>query len=330
MVDDMVRRARGSLIGLAIGDAIGSPTEGKTITQIRERWGRVTDFLSPDQSGTDDTEYALFSASLLSKHGRELTSKIVAERWRRDIISRDNRYKGAGFSEMMTIANLNAGLEPPLSGMHLHSWSDGLAMRAAPYGIAACGDPTLAASLTEIDGSVSHAGEGIYSGQAVAAAVAMSMTGAGVDEWVNAALAVIPRDCWTSRAILSAAEIARKSEDVWSALEPLYNHLACHYYYWSDVAPEAVSLAFGILIAARGEYVDSVLGAINIGRDTDTIAAIAGAITGASVGIDAIPNDWIEHVKEAKGTCIHAVAGVDIRCVADSLAEMAIKWSKDR
>ena len=330
MVDDMVRRARGSLIGLAVGDAMGSPTEGKSIAQIRERWGRVTDFISPDQSGTDDTEYALFSAFLLLTHGRALTPKIVAESWRHDIISGDNRYKGAGFSEMMTIANLNAGLEPPLSGMHLHSWSDGLAMRAAPYGIAACGDPFLAASLTEIDGCVSHSGEGIYGGQAVAAAVAMAMTGAGVDELVSVALAVIPADCWTSRAIINAAEIARKSEDVWSALEPLYNQLVCKSYYWSDMAPEAVSIAFGVLIAARGEYVDSVLGAINIGRDTDTIAAIAGAIAGARVGIDAIPNDWAEHIREAKGTCIHAVAGVDIQSAADSLAAMAIKWSKDR
>ncbi|MCK7518779.1 MAG: ADP-ribosylglycohydrolase family protein [Ignavibacteriales bacterium] len=43
-----------------------------------------------------------------------------------------------------------------------------------------------------------------------------------------------------------------------------------------------VGLAFGIITAAKLNFEDAVLGAVNIGRDTDTIAAIAGAICGAS------------------------------------------------
>ncbi len=76
-------RARGSFIGLAVGDALGSPTEGKTPDEIFSRWGRVTDFLSDDQGGSDDTEYALFSAKLLLQKKRELTSEHVADAWRR-------------------------------------------------------------------------------------------------------------------------------------------------------------------------------------------------------------------------------------------------------
>ncbi len=330
MVNEIIGRARGCLVGLAVGDALGNPTEGKTITEIRRRWGRVTDFLSPEQYGTDDTEYALFSARLLLTHGRALTPNLVAESWKRDIISGTNRYKGAGFSEMMTIANLRAGLAPPLSGQHLYSWSDGLAMRVAPYGIAASGDPFLAASLAEIDGCVSHSEEGIFSGQAVAAAVSMAMTGASVDDLIAAAVQVIPEDSWTARSIGAGVAIGKRSADVWLALEPLYEDLVCRCHHWPDIAPEAVGLAFGILSAARGQFEDAVLGAINIGRDADTIAAIAGAIAGAHEGIDRIPQHWAERISTAKGTCIHTVVGMDIWRTADELAALSIKWAKKK
>jgi ADP-ribosylglycohydrolase len=185
-------RARGCMLGLAVGDALGSPTEGKTPDKIFSLWGRVTDFLSDDQGGSDDTEYALFTAKVLLNKKNSLTSADIAEAWRKDIINESGRYKGAGFSELITIQNLKKGLKPPSTGQHLHSWSDGLAMRVAPFGIAAAGKPEFAASLANIDGSVSHSGEGIYSGQAVAAAIAMAMTGASLNEIISAALSVIP------------------------------------------------------------------------------------------------------------------------------------------
>jgi ADP-ribosylglycohydrolase len=228
----------------------------------------VLDFLSDDQQGSDDTEFAVINAQLLLRKERTLTSADVAEAWRQWIIKANNSYKGAGFSEMLAIRNLSEGLQPPESGRHLQSWSDGLAMRVAPFGIAAAGDPKFAAHLAEVDGSVSHSGEGIYAGKAVAAAVSVAMTGAPVEKIIRAALAVAPADSWTAASIGRGARIGMSSDDVWGALRPLYEAIVCPYYFWSDIAPEAVGLAFGILAAARGTFEDSVLGAVNVGRDT--------------------------------------------------------------
>ncbi len=321
-------RARGSFIGLAVGDALGSPTEGKTPDEILSRWGRVTDFLSEDQGGSDDTEYALFSAKLLLEKKREITLEDVATAWRRDIIKFDNAYKGAGFSEIIAIQNLLKELQPPQSGQHLHSWSDGLAMRVAPFGIAAAGDPQLAASLAKIDGSLSHSGEGIYSGQAVAAAIAVAMTGASLDKIIQAALDVVPDNSWTFSSINQGVKIGYDANDVWSSLKLLHSSIACSYYFWTDVAPEAVGLAFGIITAARGKFEDAVLGAVNIGRDTDTIAAIAGAICGASQGIQTIPDRWVKRISVSRGICINVVKNMNIIEVADDLALLAKSWSK--
>lgn len=328
MVITLQERARGSFIGLAVGDALGTPTEGKSPEEIFSRWGRVIDFLTDEQGGSDDTEYALFSAKLLLEKKRELTSEDVASAWRKDIINAGNTYKGAGFSEMIAIHNLMKGLEPPHSGKHEHSWSDGLAMRVAPFGIASVGDPRFAAHLAKIDGCVSHSGEGIYSGQAVAAAISIAMTGAPIDKVIRAALDVIPKDSWTFSAITRGIEIGNNSKDVWTALMPLHRSIACPYYYWTDVAPEAVGLAFGIITAARGNFIDAVCGAVNVGRDTDTIAAIAGSICGAMYGIQVIPEKWIKRVSISRGICINAVKDLNILNVADELSLLAQLWSK--
>jgi len=203
-------------------------------------------------------------------------------------------------------------------------------MRVAPFGIAASGDPQLAAHLAAEDGAVSHAGEGIFSGQAVAAAVAVAMTGAPLEKILHAAMDVIPKDSWAANAIAQGVKIGESAPDVWSALEPLHTALACSYYFWSDVAPEAVGLAFGIVAAAQGKFEDAVLGAINVGRDTDTIAAIAGAICGASQGVGVIPERWVRRVSSARGVCIAAVKNMSVVSVADELALLAETWKERR
>src|SRR5690349_21637536 len=163
-------RARGCLLGLAAGDALGAPAENLPPSEIRRRWGRLTEI---EGGGTDDTEYAIFAASLLVRHGHALTSADVAQAYRREIIPRvTGPMRGAGFSELGTVEALRRGLEPPLTGLvHSHGWSDGLAMRAAPYGVFCPGDPAEAARLIEQDGLVSGSGEGILGGRAVAGAV---------------------------------------------------------------------------------------------------------------------------------------------------------------
>lgn len=327
MVMSLQERARGAFIGLAVGDALGSPTEGKTPEKIFAQWGRVTDFLSDDQGGSDDTEYALFSARLLLELRMPLTSKEIEKAHREHIINSFNSYKGAGFSEIIAIHNLTKGLHPPESGQHVHSWSDGLAMRVTPYGIVSVGNPAMAAELARADGVVTNAGEGIYSGQAVAAALSIAMTGASLQKIVQSALDVVPKDSWTHSSITRGVKIGNDSQDVWDSLVHLRKAVVCSYYFWPDVAPEVVGLAFGIIAAARGKFENAVLGAVNIGRDTDTIAAIAGAVCGAAQGVQSIPERWRQRISVSRGTCINAVKGMAIESTADGLALLAKSWS---
>ncbi|MFB7112924.1 ADP-ribosylglycohydrolase family protein, partial [Streptomyces sp. NPDC056291] len=163
-------RARGALLGLAVGDALGAPAENLKPSEIRARWGRITGYVTDRPAGTDDTEYAIFSGLLLARHGHALTPALVEAAWHEFIADRaEGPFRGAGFSERGTLENLRRGLAAPISAQHRHAWSDGLAMRAAPFGVFAAGRPAEAARLVAIDGSVSHEGEGIHGGRAVAA-----------------------------------------------------------------------------------------------------------------------------------------------------------------
>ncbi len=326
-------RARGALLGLAVGDALGAPAENLSPEEIRARWGRVEGFVLDTPAGTDDTEYTIFSALLLAQHGHLLTPADVEAAWRSRIANgAEGPFRGAGFSERGTVENLRRGLAAPQSAQHRHAWSDGLAMRAAPFGVFAAGDPVEAARLIAVDGSVSHDGEGIYGGMAVAGAVAVAVAGGDLDEAVRAALAVVPEDSWTARTLartVAAVREARRSADTGTpqgreAVERAVLRAAViRGYPWTDLAPEAVGLAFGALAAADGRFRDTVLTAVNMGRDADTTAAVAGAVAGAIAGAQGIPRVWAAAIGPASGSCLAWVKGRHVLDVADLLLAAA-------
>ncbi|MFI6386938.1 ADP-ribosylglycohydrolase family protein [Nonomuraea sp. NPDC050547] len=314
-------RARGCLLGLAAGDALGAPAENMTPEQITARWGRLTEI---EGGGTDDTEYAVFAASLLLRHGHALTPADVAAAYRSEIIPLvTGPMRGAGFSELGTVQALRRGLEPPLTGrVHAHGWSDGLAMRAAPYGIFCPGDPAEAARLVEQDGLVSGDGEGILGGRAVAGAVAAAMAGARPREVADAALAVIPADSWTARAIVRVRDVLGDLSGTAGDLGPrLHEAVVVRHYPWTDVAPEAVALALAAFLAGEGDVEASVTFGVGLGRDADTIGAIAGAMSGAFQGEAGVPRRWAERIGPATGKCLPVVKGRHVLDVADELAK---------
>ncbi|MFC9928837.1 ADP-ribosylglycohydrolase family protein [Streptomyces sp. NPDC127190] len=307
-------RARGALLGLAVGDAMGAPAENLRPSEIRARWGRITGYVTEDPCGTDDTEYAILSGLLLARHGSALTPAHVEAAWHEWIADRaEGPFRGAGFSERGTLENLRRGLAAPVSAQHRHAWSDGLAMRAAPFGVFAAGRPEEAARLAAIDGSVSHEGEGIYGGQAVAAGVAAAMAGAPVPVVVAAALAVVPEDSWTARSLRRAVAVAHRGE------RAVRSAVVIGGYPWTDLAPEAVALAFGAYATADGDFRQAVLTAVNMGRDADTTAAVAGALSGATQGVSAIPPDWAHPIGPSRGRCLPAMAGRHILDLAELL-----------
>ena len=73
---------------------------------------------------------------------------------------------------------------------------------------------------------------------------------------------------------------------------------------------------------SRGDYRSAVLGAVNYGRDSDSIATMAGAITGALGGAAAVPTEWLDTVA--------AASRIDLVGPATTLAAVTREiWKRD-
>jgi len=318
-------RAQGAMAGLAIGDAIGRPVEGMSAEQIREKYGSVKDFVNLTPGGSDDTEYALLTGSAILKYGKTISASQFADFWIEKVCAQKGAFAGAGFSEMNAIHNLRKGLRPPFSGQHNHAWSDGLAMRVAPIGVVSKGNLDLAKSLAIADGEVSHAGEGIHSGVVIAVAISAAMGGASNVECFDLASKSIPTDSWTWRLLAIAREIVDESRErpVHEIADLLLKDIAIHEYFYADLAPEAVALAMAAVLYGDGDYARTLLFAVNLGRDADTIAAMAGAVAGAIAGYESIPSNWKGAVTTVGGTCLEFAKGLNPYEMAESLLKVA-------
>ncbi|MBA2666851.1 MAG: ADP-ribosylglycohydrolase family protein [Trueperaceae bacterium] len=212
----------------------------------------------------------------------------------------------------------------------------GAAMYMAPVGIVNAGDPA-GAYREAIDLAGAHQSSyGREAAGVMAAAVAAAFRpGASVASVVDACLG-LARD-GTREAIREVVEAAR-GVDSWQEAIPVLRDAVRPFdtvgeaYRDPDVdarkpsrraSIEELPVALGMLVACGGRYVDAVLGGVNYGRDSDSIAQMAGAIAGALHGVDTVPRRWLERVERASRR--------DFAVVADDLAHVAREvLTKDR
>lgn len=191
-------RAMGALLGLAVGDALGMPTQSLSRAAITERYGVVDRLLDgaddqpiapklPAGTVTDDTEQALLLARILLDHGGHVPARVFAgalEAWEQDMIRRGS-LDLLGPSTRRALTRLADGEPPELAGRD--GVTNGAAMRVAPVGIAHAG-PRLLDAVVESAVVTHHTAPGIAAAAAVAAAVSAGVSGAGLPAALDAAL----------------------------------------------------------------------------------------------------------------------------------------------
>jgi ADP-ribosylglycohydrolase len=334
-------RARAALYGLAIGDALGMPTQLLTRSEVIERWGEMLPGFQaaplghpiadgmPAGSVTDDTEQAVLLGRLLVRGGggidpREWASALVD--WERAMAARGS-LDLLGPSTKRAVAALLAGAAPAEAG--LGGTTNGAAMRVTPVGIAYSLDgamePLLAhvrqASLVTHNTPVAMAGAA-----AVAAAVSAGVGGADVPAAIGQAI----RSARAAARLAAGAavtdhdpgrppgpDVAARIE--WAAAgargrppEAAADFIAAQVG-TSLATAESVPAAFAVLAAVPDDPWQACLLAASLGGDSDTIAAMAGAVAGACHGLAAFP--------------AHAIATIDahglgLPDLADSLCAL--------
>lgn len=314
-------RATACLLGLAAGDAIGDAGRNEV---HRSRYGIVND-LYDDLRGTDDTEFAVLTARSLLDAGGKLTPDFVMQAWQKYVLKQGGIFERAGRPLIGAAANLRRGLTPPLSGRDNVMHNDvGAAMRAAPIGILYAGQPELAANQAQIDAEISHAEDGVWAAQAVAAGIAVAMLGASVKDVFDTAMAQIPADSWLGRSMQRCHIICTTSPGIEAAWRALHDD------FWTpshSVSPEAIPQIFGVFYLTGGDFNQGMLWAANFGRDADTIAAVVGALNGARLGLPAIPSHWVEPLRRPSGVSLRFAAQEDLLDLANQLVDMAIQMN---
>ncbi len=324
-MDPRFSRAYGALAGLALGDALGMPTQAMSPAQIRAVYGRITGLVDGDASQpyapgmpagsvTDDTEQALLVASLLvrgrgSSSGRvaldagEFAHALLA--WEDSMIERGS-LDLLGPSTKAALERVRAG-EDPLS-VGGAGTTNGAAMRVTPIGIAiSTEDPQAFADAVWSSCQVTHATrQGFQSAALVAAAVSMGIdTPRSVASDMTALLwkavsyvdSLPKRGAWTPEPdVVAATRRAMQlvANPASSSLECLVEQVGT-----SVASAQAIPMAFALL--ARNPSPQALLDAANLGGDTDTIGAIAGAILGAALGFEVFVGRGLAQVESVSG-----------------------------
>ena len=95
-------KALGSLIGLAVGDALGDLGRKD---EFRKRYGMITNFYA-DAKSTDDTEFALLTARTLLDCGGNLTTDAILGSWQKRILDQGGVFERGGQPLYGAVANL--------------------------------------------------------------------------------------------------------------------------------------------------------------------------------------------------------------------------------
>jgi ADP-ribosylglycohydrolase len=308
---DLRSRARGALYGLAIGDALGMPTQSLPRAQIAARFGAlVTGFAAgppghplaaglPAGSVTDDTEQAVLLGWLIVETGADPAALgLDAAEFARRLVAWEDSVRARGSLDLLgpstkqAVAALLAGTPPAAAGRQ--GTTNGAAMRVAPVGIATPAadlghlvDRVVAASQVTHNTGVALAGaaavaaavsaglDGAPPPAAIRRAVAAARQAAGRGHWVAAA-DVASRIAWATGLVagLGTADV----------LDVVYRLVGT-----SLQTQESVPAAFAVLAASPDDPWLACRIAASLGGDCDTIAAMAGAVAGACHGIDAFP-----------------------------------------
>lgn len=334
---DLNNRIFGSLCLAGMGDALGAPTEQWSIDEIQARFGGlVTRFVEPPadtfagaQGGragevTDDVSQLCYLARALVAGDGTLDQPG----WQRCLLDWAATSPKAGFmgpSTAQMVAALRAGQDVSRVGtigqslrkMTTVGNTNGAAMRVAPCGLVNPGALQAACEQAYVTCLPSHDTDvAMASACSIAAGAARALVARSLDEVIAACIegAQIGEDLGRrrNRAIagsrmstrldmaLDIAAGARSDLDFMQQMEWRVGN--------SVLAAESVPAAIGLLAYAQGDPLRTIAIGASMGNDTDTIAAMAGALCGALVGAQALPaalrdeflevNEPVYHLKD--------------------------------
>ncbi len=299
----------GSAVGTMVGDALGMPVEGWRRAAIKARFGLLTsleDGRFPKGHYTDDTEMMIGILEVLAENG-DFNPAFAAKRF----LENFHPERGYGGRIYALMDRLRRGM--PWHQVATDSFGNGAAMRIAPIGFFYFQDFKSLRENAILSCKITH-----LHTEAIAGAVAQAMA-------VGLAVGYSMQDRPLAREEFLdqiAGEVQTIHSDFGNRLshtksipklclhdniQNIANHFLCDVRSIEAIPPAIASFVL------TDNFKDAVVTGINLGGDTDTIGAMAGAIAGAYYGYGQIPKHWTDGLENlAKGR--DYVIGLAKRC----------------
>jgi ADP-ribosylglycohydrolase len=312
---DLIDRLAGVLLGTALGDALGLPTEGMSAQAIARRFGQVERFHLLGRTGfvSDDTEQAALVAQSLARFPED--AERCASDFRRALLGWFFRLPwGIGRATALACLRIALGLRP--SG--IRSAGNGAAMRAAIVGAFFFDQPERRERFGRAIAEVTHRDSRAVEGALFVAEMTAALVGQQaiepnqhVETWTSIRASAL-RDVTepTLRAALArASELARESAQ--TGTEEAARELKT-----SGFVLHTVPFALFCFLRFGDEPVRALAEAISAGGDTDSIAAILGAWMGARHGASGLPIQLLAQIYDGPFGPAH------LRALAGCLARL--------
>jgi len=339
------KKVFGCIIGGAIGDALGACVENCHYKQIQEAYGVLREFVPPFQGVrkgikdfpkvkephppwrrhlgqhpfgkdgffigkgryTDDMQARILNYLAIISYGRRINHEERELFVRQFALERINHSDEVIREWARYILTSSVKQSGPVFGV---GWG-------APGGVINAGNPKGGA---EDGGSMGAAvAEAFRPDATVDSIVQVALDHAGSFDYAGTRVSE-----FFYRRTLWVLDLAEKVNDVFEIRKYLYGEDAVDtflvtYPPWGLVGPlEMVPTALAMIKIARGDPWTAIVGAVNFGRDCDTIACMAGEVAGAFKGVDALPKHMVDAVQEVN-------PDPDMKEIAEKLTQIILR-----
>jgi len=295
---DILARSRftGCLLGLAVGDAVGTTVEFKprgSFPEVRDMVGGGPFGLKPGQ-WTDDTSMALCLATSLVERGgfdaRDQMERYL--RWRTEgYLSSTGTCFDIGTTVGAALDRFRQTGDPVAGSTHPQAAGNGSIMRLAPVVLRYFPDRGAVEHFAAESSRTTHgAAECIDACRLLARVLCRALEGQPKEEVLKADRGAFP----ASNAASSAASEAA-SGAIAALADGSYRGKPRQEIRGSGYVVESLEAALWCFDQAES-FEEAILLAANLGDDADTTAAVTGQIAGAFHGEEGIPRHWLDRL----------------------------------
>ena len=302
--------------------AIGTAIEGYHTKALEEVYGTVDRYIKDPEMYNDDLTFELAFLETFIRKGYDLTAADVAEDWAA-------RLPFAFTAEGIALKNIKNGIYPPESGKFRNPFREliGAQMRGGICGMAAPGNPYLAAKLAYEDAIVSHHNNGVLGEIFNAVMVSLAFIKKDMRGICREGIDLMPKDSEYYAVVDYAWKACEKYDnwrDAWLDCDEKYKEY-CWIHAYPNACAEVVALYF-----CENDY-DRLVNLIAMcGLDSDCNAAQVANILAVAQGKECIDEKWTYPIGDYMETYVRGMEIVKFRVLAEKTVDAVLKARKEK